>query len=131
MKKAVLLLLFSFVGMSLFAQQLTVKVHHIHPVSGNLMVGVFNTGRGFPDDYYRGVKVQITDTVMTVTFNGLPEGKYAVSAYQDINKNGQLDKNMFGIPKEKYGFSNKDNKPDYKQSLFDLTRDLTVNITLK
>jgi hypothetical protein len=31
-----------------------------------------------------------------------------------MNKNGQLDKNIFGIPKEKYGFSNKANKPDYK-----------------
>ncbi|MDR1169694.1 MAG: DUF2141 domain-containing protein [Prevotellaceae bacterium] len=132
MKKTVLLLLFGFAGTgSLCAQKLTVKVHNIHPVSGNLMVGVFNTERGFPDVYYRGVKVQIADTVMTVTFTDLPEGKYAVSAYQDINKNGLLDKSIFGVPKEKYGFSNRDNKPDYKKSVFDFNRDLTVNITLK
>jgi uncharacterized protein (DUF2141 family) len=130
-KKAVLLFLSGFAGMTLHAQTLTVKVHQIRPVSGNLMVGVFNTERGFPDDYYRGIKVQIVDTVMAVTFTGLPGGKYAVSVYQDLNKNGQLDKNMLGIPKEKYGFSNKDNKPDYKKSVFDLTRDVTVNITLK
>ena len=132
MKKILLLLLFCFAKMSsLCAQNLTVKVHNINPVSGNLMVGVFNSERDFPDVYYKGVKVQVTDTVMTVTFSDLPKGKYAVSAYLDTNKNGQLDKKIFGIPKEKYGFSNKDNKPDYKKSVFDFNADLTINITLK
>jgi uncharacterized protein (DUF2141 family) len=132
MKKTVLLFLFGFTGIcSLYAQKLTVKVHNIHPISGYLMVGVFNTEHGFPDVYYKGVKVQITDTMMVVTFSDLPKGKYAVSVYQDINKNGQLDKNIFGIPKEKYGFSNKENKPDYTKSVFDFNNNLTINITLK
>jgi uncharacterized protein (DUF2141 family) len=132
MKKIALLLLFAFVSMSLlYAQKLTVRVNGINPVSGNLMVGVFNSENGFPDTYYKGIKVLITNTVMVVTFTDLPKGKYAVSAYQDINKNGQLDKNLFGIPKEKYGFSNKDNKLDYKKSIFDFTSDLTISITLK
>ncbi|MDR0604478.1 MAG: DUF2141 domain-containing protein [Bacteroidales bacterium] len=127
-----LLLLFCFAGVaSLYAQTLTIRIHNIKPVSGNLMVGVFNSGTGFPDVYYKGYKVQITDTIMVVTFTSLPKGKYAVSVYQDINKNGQLDKNVFGIPKEKYGFSNKANKPDYKESLFDFNNNLTVRITLK
>jgi uncharacterized protein (DUF2141 family) len=115
----------------LCAQTLTVKVHNIEPVGGNLMVGVFNSEAGFPDVYFKGAKVQVADTVMAVTFPGLPEGKYVVSVYQDVNGNGQLDKNLFGIPKEKYGFSNKANKPDYKESVFDFDRDLTLNIILK
>ena len=116
---------------SLWGQTLTVKVHSIKPVLGNLMVGVFNDENGFPDVYYKGEKVKITDTVVVVTFTGLPKGKYAVSVYQDINKNGRLDKNIFGIPKERYGFSNKANKPDYRESLFDFKDDLTIHITLK
>ena len=134
MKKRItwLLLLLCYAGIrSLHAQTLTVSVHNIKPVSGNLMVGVFNSEIGFPDVYYKGGKVQVADTVMVVTFTGLPKGKYAVSVYQDINKNGQLDKNIFGIPKEKYGFSNKANKPDYKESVFDFNDDRTIRITLK
>jgi uncharacterized protein (DUF2141 family) len=132
LRKITFLLLLCFAGMSsLCAQKLTVKVSNINPVSGNLMVGVFNKEHGFPDTYYKGVKVQITDTVMVVTFSDLPKGEYAVSAYLDANKNGKLDKNIIGIPKEKYGFSNKDNKPDYKKSVFDFDNDLTVNITLQ
>ncbi|MDR1455778.1 MAG: DUF2141 domain-containing protein [Tannerella sp.] len=127
----ILLLLLGFMGMnSLCAQKLTVSVHNIKPVSGNLMVGIFNSGKEFPDVYYKGVKTQITDTIMVVTFTDLPKGKYAVSAYQDMNKNGRLDRNIIGIPKEKYGFSNKDNKPDYTKSAFDFNNDLTINITL-
>jgi uncharacterized protein (DUF2141 family) len=131
-RAALLLLLPCFAGVtSLYAQTLTVSVHNIKPVAGNLMAGVFNSETGFPDAYYKGAKVQIADTAMVVTFTGLPKGRYAVSVYQDINKNGQLDKNIFGIPKEKYGFSNNANKPDYKESLFDFNEDLTVRITLK
>jgi multimeric flavodoxin WrbA/uncharacterized protein (DUF2141 family) len=115
----------------LCAQRLTVGVHNIKPVGGNLMVGVFNSETGFPDVYFKGAKVPITDTVMVVTFPGLPAGKYAVSAYQDMNENGQLDKNLFGIPKERYGFSNQANKPDYQESVFDFHKDLTLTITLK
>ena len=127
-----LLLLLCFAGITpLCAQKLTVSVHNIKPVSGNLMVGVFNKEDGFPDVCYKGEKIKITDTVMIVTFAGLPAGKYAVSVYQDINGNGQLDKNIFGIPKEKYGFSNNANKPDYKESLFDFNDSLTIRITLK
>jgi uncharacterized protein (DUF2141 family) len=131
-KKIAIVLLLGFAGISsLCGQTLTVRVSNIKPVSGNLMVGVFNRENGFPDVYYKGIKVQITDTIMVVTFTDLPKGKYAVSAYQDMNKNGRLDKNIFGIPKEKYGFSNQDNTPDYKKSVFDFNDDLPLNITLK
>jgi uncharacterized protein (DUF2141 family) len=83
-----LLLLFGFAGIgSLCAQKLTVRVSSIKPVSGNLMVGIFNTETGFPDVYFKGEKIKITDTVMVVTFSDLPEGKYTVSAYQDKKKN--------------------------------------------
>jgi len=36
---------------------------------------------------------------------GVPKGTWAVLAYQDENGNGELDRNLIGIPKENYGFS--------------------------
>jgi len=41
----------------------------------------------------------------TVTVKGVPAGTWAVLAYQDENGNGELDRNLIGIPKEPYGFS--------------------------
>ena len=42
---------------------------------------------------------------LQTSFN-LEPGDYAVAIYHDENGNGQLDKRLFGIPKEPYGFSN-------------------------
>ncbi len=35
----------------------------------------------------------------------LPSGKYAVAIFHDRNDNGELDRNLIGIPKEPYAFS--------------------------
>lgn len=43
---------------------------------------------------------------VTVVLKGLPEGRVALSLYQDANGNGKLDMNPMGIPTEPYGFSN-------------------------
>jgi uncharacterized protein (DUF2141 family) len=43
------------------------------------------------------------ETVVKVT--GVPAGTWAVLAYQDENENGELDRNLIGIPSENYGFS--------------------------
>lgn len=40
------------------------------------------------------------------TFTGLPPGDYSVIAFHDRNANGELDRGMFGRPREPYGFSN-------------------------
>jgi len=41
----------------------------------------------------------------TVLVKGVPAGTWAVLAYQDENGNGELDRNLVGMPKEAYGFS--------------------------
>lgn len=35
----------------------------------------------------------------------LNDGEYSFAIYHDINENEKLDSNIFGIPKEPYGFS--------------------------
>ena len=40
------------------------------------------------------------------TFENVAYGTYAIKVYHDANGNNKLDKNMLGIPKEAYGFSN-------------------------
>ena len=46
----------------------------------------------------------------TYEIDVIPPGTYAVALFQDLNGNGKLDANFFGIPKEPYAFSN-DEKP--------------------
>lgn len=60
----------------------------------------------------------------------LPEGRYAIKAFHDVNDNGEFDFNMFGIPKEPYGFSNNVmgtmGAPKFEQAAFDVKRGTNV-----
>ena len=55
--------------------------------------------------------------------NNLKEGIYAVAIFHDENSNDKFD-SFFGIPNEKYGFSNNPSiflsAPKFEQSSFDL-----------
>ena len=130
-KNAIILFLFLTAIGNLFAGALTIRVENTEPGKGHLMVGIFNDERNFPDDYFKGQRVIVTNTTMVITFTDLPEGVYAVSVYQDTNDNEQLDKNIFGVPKEKYGFSNNAGRPNYEKCLFDFKNDMTITIRLK
>ena len=39
-------------------------------------------------------------------FDGLPDGDYAVRAFHDLNGDGKMNTNPFGMPTEPYAFSN-------------------------
>ena len=43
----------------------------------------------------------------TITFDGVEAGEYAIQLFHDENGNGEMDSNLFGIPSEGYGFSNR------------------------
>lgn len=45
------------------------------------------------------------DAVSLIAVDQLP-ASFAIAAFQDVNENGELDTNMFGVPVERYGFGN-------------------------
>jgi uncharacterized protein (DUF2141 family) len=60
----------------------------------------------------------------------VPKGTWAVLAYQDANENGELDRNLLGIPKENYGFSRdaagKFGPPGFDDAAIEVKDELTV-----
>ena len=80
--------------------------------------------KGGEDAAIAKTKTMVVDRKAQVVFTNLPYGWYGISLYHDENNNGKLDKNMMGIPKEAYGFSNNAKgffgKPDYKDVKFEL-----------
>ncbi|NMM28154.1 MAG: DUF2141 domain-containing protein [Glaciimonas sp.] len=78
----------------------------------------------FDEKFYRGTVNEAASDHLTVTVPDLPPGKYAVAAYVDNNKNGKLDKNFLGVPKEIYGFSNDARgifgPPDFAEAAFEI-----------
>lgn len=74
-----------------------------------VFVALHNREEGFPKNgkLYIGKTGEVNNEgTATVHFENLPAGVYAIAAFLDENGNGKLDTNIFGIPTEKYGFSN-------------------------
>ena len=96
-------------------------------------VSVFSR-EGFLKEPIQSKFVPVSGNKLTLTFD-LPQGDYAVSTYQDTNRNGKLDRRFYGPPKEPYGFSN-EVKPSFGPPKYDrckfeikeIQKTITINL---
>lgn len=92
-----------------FAQNtLTVEVTNIKNDKGKIMIALFKGEIGFPKDGTKAIQkleVPIKNGKAIITFTNLENGDYAFALFHDENNNNEMDSNMFGVPKEGYGFS--------------------------
>src|SRR5713101_6986677 len=90
------------------AARIIVTVDGVHSNQGNVFVGLYASPATFLQgnecDAQR--KVRASTAPITVVFDNLPPGTYAVGAYHDENANDHLDTNAFGLPVEGYALSN-------------------------
>lgn len=111
---------------------LTVRISGLKSNTGAVLVGLYNSDGSFLKKAYKGVTSEIKSNGATVTFSNIPMGEYAISAYHDKNKNGKLDTNFIGIPKEDYASSNNAKgvmgPPKYEDARFDLKKDSKIEI---
>lgn len=125
----------AFATQSLIAQNLTLEVQGIEKVTGKLYVAIYNSSESFMKKPLTGLVVEVKDKVMSIPCKGLPTGTYACSMYQDENGNGKLDTAAFGIPTEKFGFSNDAQgvmgPPSYEKCSFTFAEDTTLVVHLK
>ncbi len=89
-------------------QTIEVKVLGAASDVGKMKLAVYVSPEGFnnPEQALGTDNWVIRDGVCVGKF-GLPAEltKLAIAAYHDANENGVLDRNAFGIPSERYGFS--------------------------
>lgn len=101
---------FTFIDSSLKGS-ISIDVEGIKEVKGEIGILVFNQAKGFPSDEKKAILkkvVQVNSKRMNIELDPLPYGKYAISIVHDVNANEKLDKNIFGVPAEPFGFSNVD-----------------------
>jgi len=97
------------------ATTLTIRVIGARNTKGRIGIALFRDADGFPGDTSKAFRVQQSEIdpqtlSAQVSFEGVPQGTYAVSVFHDENMNGKLDKNFVGAPKEGYGASNNPKK---------------------
>lgn len=102
---------FSLLLSVLFAQSVLasdLNVDFRHDQAGILHAALYRAADGFTDQDKAVYKIK-QDTAKEgsqMIVRNLPPGQYAIKAFLDLNRNGQLDKNLLGMPKEPYGYSN-------------------------
>lgn len=85
------------------------KIQNISNRSGIIACAIFESGEGFPGKFLEfASKIMITQIKgkdASFEFSDIKPGKYAIAVIHDENRNGELDTNLLGMPKEGYGFS--------------------------
>lgn len=87
---------------------LTVEIDSFRNREGQVCASLFASSQGFPNNRKNVVQRQchkITSVPLTVNFNNLKAGNYAVAVIHDTNSDGTLNRNDIGMPIEGYGFS--------------------------
>ncbi|MDG1826014.1 MAG: DUF2141 domain-containing protein [Henriciella sp.] len=88
------------------ASELTLNVEGIEKAQGTITLGLFDEATYNGDGAVKGANLKVEGDAVTVTFDGLEPGEYAVRLYHDVNDDGEMNTNPFGMPTEPYAFSN-------------------------
>ncbi|WP_394225251.1 DUF2141 domain-containing protein [Pseudoalteromonas spongiae] len=127
----------STLSLSLFilpvsAQTVQFNIEGIQHDKGKLYIQLFKGENNFKKGEAHNVAiVNAKKGQLTVTFNDVEPGNYAIRYFHDENNNQDFDNNMFGMPIEGYGFSNNApvnfGPPSYQQMTFIVSDVAVIN----
>ena len=104
---------------------LNITITNIENGSGTLYVAILDSDKNWLKSDtdalpFRDVVQPVTSTDdLLISVGDLPPGMYAVSVFQYIDGNAELDTNFIGYPKEPFGFSapmGKFGPPDFNEA---------------
>lgn len=138
MNKTLFIFIFTmFTASFSFSQKLKVTVKNLEQKQGKLMVGLYNSADKFLErPAFRGKKIPTNNaTQIVVVFDSIPAGVYGIAVFQDLDGDKELSTGMFGIPSERYGFSNDAtgfmSAPDFEDCSFRVPATQQIIINLK
>lgn len=136
-KSIIFIALLACVSINSYAQNkytVSVTVKGIQQRTGKILATISNDANSFPQS--GGIKSATAEVTkegeITLKFEGMLEGKYAIVLYQDLNGDNKLDMNGQMLA-EPFGFSNLTmlmGPPNFEQCAFDLNENKTLSISL-
>lgn len=125
---------FTFLGHSQTSEQghnITVTIDNISNNEGHVLLGLHNSDTFMNGRGLQSKKSIIENGKITVVFENVIPGEYAILALHDKNDNEMMDFEN-GMPSESYGMSNNNmsfGPPEFKDAKFEMkNEDITMNI---
>ena len=84
-----------------------VEVQNLRVGQGPLMVAAYTDAATFRKTAASQLQVAVTGETMSLQVCGLTGNTVALTLFQDLNSNGKMDANPFGMPTEPWGASGK------------------------
>jgi len=111
----------------------TVEIEGLKSNKGVVRASLFNKekARYFPSERSKAIALidsKIAEKKSQFKLKDLKPGIYAIAVYHDKNNDGQLNRSIFGKPKEAYGFSKNPERPrrgppSFEKAQFELKED--------
>ena len=83
----------------------TVEVQNVRPQQGQLMLAAYTDAETFQKTPVTSLRLAAADTVMQFQVCGLAGSAVALTLFQDLDSDGRLGRNLFGVPTEPWGGS--------------------------
>src|SRR5260221_12670911 len=133
----ILSFLSAFLPATIQGQNLTLSVvsRNIRNDKGTIAAALYQAEEEVMKNSWQSRSVPSRKGEVELVFENIPAGDYAVSVMHDANKNGVLDTNSIGVPKEGFGFSNDAagtfGPPGFEKAKFTIPEEKGLIITLK
>jgi uncharacterized protein (DUF2141 family) len=86
---------------------IAVEVQNVRAEQGPIMVAAYDSEATFRKTAKAAMQLRADAATLSFPLCGLGGGSVALTLYQDLNGNGKLDSNAFGMPTEPWGASGK------------------------
>lgn len=95
-----------FAAQNAGADTLNITITDIEQSQGEINLGLFSAETYENGEAFNGAIIKVTGPTATATITDIEPGEYAFKLYHDVDSNGVMNTNPFGIPTEPYAFSN-------------------------
>jgi uncharacterized protein (DUF2141 family) len=118
------------------AAEVIVSVHGVRNALGDVRVAICSRADFLRPHCLWSARAPAANGTVDVHFPDVPVGTYATEAFHDENRNGVIDRNFLGLPKEGIGFSNDApmhfGPPKFDAAAFAVSAPLTrITLTLR
>jgi uncharacterized protein (DUF2141 family) len=87
--------------------RLNIAFTGIEAAKGAIMMGVYDSEAAYNEGKsMSGARVIVDKAEAVALIEGLPAGRYAIKAFHDLDGDGRMSSNPFGMPTEPFAFSN-------------------------